>query len=109
LTDATPSPTPSARPAGPANGQGERVRVHLHVGDETTSAEAVVLGQTGALVLSPDPLPIGMLLSISKASSGERARFEVVWSGGPDGTGRHKVGLAMVQHVTGFWSDPTTG
>jgi hypothetical protein len=68
----------------------------------------VVLGQTGALVLSPEPLAIGTLLSISNASSGERARFEVVWNGGPDGTGRHKLGLAMVQHVAGFWSERST-
>jgi hypothetical protein len=108
LPNVTPSSTPSARSFGPASERRARVRVELHLGDRATPAEAVVLGQTGALVFSPEALPVGTLLSISSASSGERARFEVVWNGGPDGTGHHKVGLAMVKHHPGFWSDPST-
>jgi len=83
--------------------------VQLHLEEQATPAEAVVLGQTGALLFAPEPLAVGTLLSISNASSGERARFEVVWNGGPDGTGRHKLGLAMVKHHPGFWSDRSTG
>jgi hypothetical protein len=102
---ATPSTgSASSHPHGlAAASHGARLRVDLHLEDRVSQAEAVVLGETGALVVCAEPLRLGTLLSLRNAATGGMARFEVVWNGGTDASGRHKLGLAMVSHHPGFW------
>ena len=83
------------------------LRIPLELSGEregsSCSAETAVVNQHGALVLSQMPFSVGEIVQVENMRNGIGARFKIVWYGGEDFPGRHKLGLEMVDHRAAFW------
>ncbi len=82
-----------------------RIPVEFYVESEDLSfrAETAVVNRHGALVLSPQRLSEGAIAQVENMQNGIVARFRVVWYGGEDLPGRHKLGLEMIDQHEAFW------
>lgn len=68
------------------------------------TALTAVINRHGALVLAPAAFPEEATLELTNLENDRQARCRVVWCGEPDGEGRHKLGLELVEDDD-VWGD----
>lgn len=74
---------------------------------ETCLAETQIVSQSGALVLTPEPLLPGLILGLANRMTGEEARVRVVsCSRETDAFGCWQVGVALLSGRSGFFRLP---
>ena len=75
-------------------------------GGAAVRAHSVVVNRRGALVLSPRPFAADAFLKVLNQQSGQTALCRVVWCGGEDLPGLHKLGIELLADVPFFWGEP---
>ena len=84
-----------------------RIKLHVPLRVETTgsacSGHTAVVNRHGALVLCPLPCGQGTPIDVLNLKTGERAQFQVVWSGGEYLPGVYKLGIEMQEDRPTFW------
>jgi hypothetical protein len=105
LQEQTPAILPSAR--GAEARRSERVLLVVPVLLESNgmshAAKTVVVNRHGALVLSPASYPEQSEVVVTHLETRQRVRCRVAWCGGPDGQGRHKIGLELLEERPELW------
>ncbi len=66
-------------------------------------ARTAVVNRQGAMLLSPRPYPLDTELRLRQLEGTGSMRFRVVWDGGSDDTGSHKIGIEMLEERPDFW------
>jgi hypothetical protein len=89
----------------------ERVllKVPIAVWDERAAlirAHTLVVNDHGALILVPRALRMEAVVMVLNQESGKVALFRVVWCGGDDLPGPHKVGIEIMGQTRQFWGEP---
>ena len=69
-------------------------------------AHTAVVNDHGALILVPRPLPADTVIMVLNQESGKTALCRVVWCGGEDLPGLHKVGIELMGDSRQFWGEP---
>lgn len=67
------------------------------------NAHTAVVNRHGALILSPINYPSETVIEVQNQNTGESAKFRVVWSGGEDRPGLHKLGIELLDELPEFW------
>jgi hypothetical protein len=80
-----------------------RVDVRVEHDGSAHNAHTVVVNRHGALMLSPVLLEDGTTLTVWNSETGESARFAVVFNGGEDLPGLHKIGIELLELRPFFW------
>jgi hypothetical protein len=80
-----------------------RIPLRIEIGTSACSAHTVIVSRHGALVLSRLAGVEGTRLDVWNLESGEKARFRVVFDGGEELPGLHKLGIEPVDDRPGFW------
>jgi hypothetical protein len=80
-----------------------RVPLRIEIGTSACSAHTVIVSRHGALILSRLAGAEGTRLDVWNLESGEQARFRVVFDGGEELPGLHKLGIEPVDDRPGFW------
>jgi hypothetical protein len=80
-----------------------RVPLRVEIGTAACSAHTVIVSRHGALILSRLAGVEGTRLDVWNLESGEKARFRVVFDGGEELPGLHKLGIEPVDDLPGFW------
>lgn len=62
-----------------------------------------MVNRHGALILSPVVYPQDTTIEVQNQTTGESAKFRVVWSGGQDRPGLYKLGIELVDELPEFW------
>jgi hypothetical protein len=70
--------------------------------------ETRVVSATGALVVSPCPLPLGTRLEALNLRSRRRARVRVAWLGPGEAGSDCQLGLELSDAAAGFWGGAYT-
>jgi hypothetical protein len=79
-----------------------RVRLRLESERGTCDATTAVINRHGALLLSPEALPVESRLRITNLERGLSWPFRVVWCGEPTGD-LFKLGVEMLSTGVDFW------
>jgi hypothetical protein len=66
-------------------------------------AHTAVVNREGALILSPRSYGPDAELRVRHLDWESAARFRVVWEGGADQGGWHKLGIEMLEERPNFW------
>ncbi len=66
-------------------------------------ARTAVVNRQGAMLLSPRPYALGSEPLLRHLEWEGSARFNVVWDGGTDEAGSHKIGIEMLEAWPDFW------
>lgn len=83
--------------------QGLRVPVELLVEGRPLRVETRVVNESGALVVSPQRLPLGASLDALNLRSRRRARVRVAWQGPGEARDDFQLGLELADAAAGFW------
>lgn len=87
--------------------QSERVDLRIPIRIEwrgyVHDTQTLVINRGGALVASPVPFPPETSFSLRNLSTGGFARFRVVWCGGEEAPGLHRMGIALAEDKGSFW------
>jgi hypothetical protein len=80
-----------------------RIGVLVEEPSPACPARTAVVNRHGALVLSPRSYDLGARLRLRNLESGERVDARVVWAGGTDESGSHKLGIEFTEERPNFW------
>jgi hypothetical protein len=94
-------PVPNQRRRSPR--QGIRVPMELLVEGRPVRVETRVVSETGALVVCPRRLPLGLQLEVLNLRSRRRAHARVAWLGPGDTKSDWRLGLELSDAAAGFW------
>lgn len=97
-TEALPPPRRRRSPR-----QGLRVPVELLVEGRPLRVETRVVNESGALVVSPQRLPLGARLEALNLRSRRRARVRVAWQGPGEARDDCQLGLELSEPRADFW------
>ena len=79
-----------------------RVPLEIRAIEAPREATTAVVNQRGALILAPEPYPVGTTLDIRNMETHRSTPARVVWSADPDAQGDCKVCIAFKRRVTNF-------
>jgi hypothetical protein len=85
--------------------QSVRMRVLLRAEGAQVEAYTGVVSPTGALILSPRDWPLGTILQIQNAKNNLSSPCKVVWRGGEESPGLHKLGVEFPEVQQDFWGE----
>jgi hypothetical protein len=66
-------------------------------------SRTAVVNRHGALLLSPRSYDLGTEIRVKNLESGQRVSCRVVWAGGQDDSGSHKLGVEFSEERPEFW------
>lgn len=80
-------------------------RLNVLIASDTASHNAItaVVNREGALILSPVSYPLDAVLEVRNMKTGQAVGARVVWEGGPDQSGLHKIGIELMGDMPEFW------
>src|SRR5512140_3465202 len=82
-----------------------RVPVNLELEGDQVLAHTAVITRHGALILLPRAFAPYALLRIVNMKTLVSCGCRVIWEGGEDRPGLHKVGIEFVDEADHFWGD----
>ena len=77
--------------------------VVIRTGGRTEDAKTVNVNRHGALIACPAIHPVGSVLRIRNLTSGQEARFRVVWVAPAANSWDFKLGVEMLDESPTFW------